>query len=131
MSVQREIEISGKDSSILIQLMTCRNLSNAKTGTCYYAPLVDSNGGVVNDPLIYKLEENRWRVCIADSDVLLFAKGVASAKNLNVTIFEANIDILAVQGPKSISIMEKVFEPSFRSPPSQKVPSLWSSEATL
>ena len=108
-SVQREIEIVGKDSGKLVQLMTCRNLSNAKIGSCYYAPLVDSEGGIVNDPLIYKLEENRWRICIADSDVLLFAKGIASVKNFKVNIFEAKVDTLAIQGPKSFKIMEKIF----------------------
>jgi len=108
-SVQREIEISGKDSSELVQLMTCRDLSNSKIGGCYYAPLVDSEGGLVNDPLIYRLEEKRWRVCIADSDVLLFAKGISAAKNLEVDIFEAKIDTLAIQGPKSFELMKKVF----------------------
>ena len=108
-SVQREIEISGKDSSELIQLMTCRNLSSSKIGSCYYAPLVDSDGGIINDPLVYKLEENKWRVCIADSDVLLFAKGIASAKKFEVDIFEAKVDTLAIQGPKSTKIMEKIF----------------------
>ena len=108
-SVQREIEISGKDSSELVQLMTCRDLSKSKIGCCYYAPLVDSEGGLVNDPLIYKLEEKKWRICIADSDVLLFAKGIASTKNLNTNIFETEINTLAVQGPKSFYLMEKVF----------------------
>ena len=108
-SVQREIEISGNDSSELIQLMTSRNLSKSEIGRCYYAPLVDSEGGLVNDPLIYKLEEKKWRVCIADSDVLLFAKGIASVKNMDVSIFEANIDTLAVQGPKSLVIMNEIF----------------------
>ena len=108
-SVQREIEISGKDSSKLIQLMTCRDLSKSKIGGCYYAPLVDSEGGIVNDPLIYKLEDQRWRVCIADSDVLLFAKGISSVKKFEVNIFEANIDTLAIQGPKSFKFMEKIF----------------------
>ena len=108
-SVQREIEVIGKDSSELVQLMTCRNLSKSKIGSCYYAPLVDSDGGLINDPLIYKLEENRWRICIADSDVLLFAKGIASVKNFKVNIFEAKVDTLAVQGPKSGKIMEKIF----------------------
>ncbi len=108
-SVQREIEISGKDASKLVQLMTCRDLSKSKKGSCYYAPLVDVDGMIINDPLIYKLEENLWRICIADSDVLLFAKGISSAQNLNVKIFETNIDTLAVQGPKSFKIMEKVF----------------------
>ena len=108
-SAQREIEISGKDSSELVQLMTCRDLSKAKPGICYYSPLVDLYGGLINDPLIYKLESNIWRVCIADSDVLLFAKGIAEARNLNVKIFEAKIDTLAVQGPKSLKLMEKIF----------------------
>ena len=108
-SVQREIEISGKDAHELVQLMTCRDLSKSKVGSCYYVPLIDSNGGMVNDPLIYKLEDNIWRVCIADSDVLLYAKGIAAGKKLNVKIFEANIDTLAVQGPKSFKLMEDVF----------------------
>ena len=108
-SVQREIEISGKDANQLVQLMTCRDLSKSKVGSCYYVPLIDSNGGMVNDPLIYKLEDNIWRVCIADSDVLLYAKGIAAGKKLNVKIFEANIDTLAVQGPKSFKLMEDVF----------------------
>ncbi len=108
-SVQREIEISGEDSSELVQLMTCRDISNAKPGICYYAPLVDLYGGLINDPLIYQIESNKWRVCIADSDVLLFAKGVAESRKLKVKIFEAKIDTLAVQGPKSLKLMEKVF----------------------
>ena len=108
-SVQREIEISGKDAHQLVQLMTCRDLSKSKVGSCYYVPLIDSNGGMVNDPLIYKLEDNIWRVCIADSDVLLYAKGIAAGKKLNVKIFEADIDTLAVQGPKSFKLMEDVF----------------------
>ena len=108
-SVQREIEISGKDSSNLIQLMTCRDLSKSKIGGCYYAPLVDAEGMIINDPLIYKLSDDRWRVCIADSDVLLFAKGISSAKKMNVKIFEANVDTLAIQGPKSLNIMVKIF----------------------
>ena len=108
-SVQREIEISGKDAHQLVQLMTCRDLSKSKVGSCYYVPLIDSNGGIVNDPLIYKLEDNIWRVCIADSDVLLYAKWIAAGKKLNAKIFEANIDTLAVQGPKSFKLMEDVF----------------------
>ena len=85
-SVQREIEISGKDAHNLVQLMSCRDLSKSKIGICYYAPLVDAQGGIINDPLIYKLKEDKWRICIADSDVLLFAKGIAEGKNLKVNI---------------------------------------------
>ncbi len=108
-SVQREIEISGKDAHELVQLMTCRDLSKSKTGGCYYAPIVDNEGKMINDPLIYKLSKDKWRICIADSDFILFAKGILSGKNLDVKIFETNIDTLAIQGPKSFKLMEKVF----------------------
>ena len=108
-SVQREIEITGKDSYKLVQLMTCRDLSKSKVGKCYYAPLVDLYGKIINDPLIYKVEDDKWRVCIADSDVLLYAKGIAETNNLQVNLLEADIDTLAVQGPKSFDLMAKVF----------------------
>ena len=59
-SVQREIEIRGKDSSRLVQLMTPRDLSKAKIGKCYYSPLIDSKGNLINDPVLFKLKENLW-----------------------------------------------------------------------
>ncbi len=108
-SVQREIEIIGADSDKLVQLMTCRNLSNAKLGKCYYSPLIDGNGNLVNDPLIFKLDEKKWRICIADSDVLFFAKGLASGKNFDVDIYESNVNTIAIQGPKSENLMQKAF----------------------
>ena len=93
----------------LIQYMTPRNLSKSKKGKCYYCPIVDDQGFLINDPVILKFNENKWWVSIADSDLLLFAKGLAIGKNFKVDISEANVNIMAVQGPKSFSLMSKVF----------------------
>ena len=57
-TVQRQIEVNGKDSYKLIQLMTCRDLSKAKINRCYYVPLIDKEGNMVNDPLILKIEDD-------------------------------------------------------------------------
>ncbi len=108
-AAERQVEISGKDAAKLVQLMTCRDLSKSKVGRCYYCPLIDENGNLVNDPVILKLAEDRWWISIADSDVIFFAKGLASGNNFDVKIFEPIVDILAVQGPKSFDLMEKVF----------------------
>ena len=108
-SAERQVEISGHDSAKLIQLMTCRDLSKSKIGRCYYCPIIDENANLVNDPVILKLAEDRWWVSIADSDVIFFAKGLASGNNFNVKIFEPNVDIIAIQGPKSFDLMEKIF----------------------
>jgi dimethylsulfoniopropionate demethylase len=103
------VEIYGKDAAKLVQLMTCRDLSKSKIGRCYYCPIIDDNGNLVNDPVILKLAEDRWWISIADSDVIFFAKGLASGNNFEVQIFEPNVDIIAIQGPKSFDLMEKVF----------------------
>ena len=108
-AAERQVEISGKDSAKLVQLMTCRDLSKSKDGRCYYCPIIDDNGGLINDPVVLRLNENKWWVSLADSDVILFAKGLAIGNKFDVKIFEPNVDIMAVQGPKSFNLMEKVF----------------------
>ena len=106
---ERQVEILGKDSGKLVQLMTCRDLSKSKIGRCYYCPIIDDQAGLINDPVILKLSEERWWISIADSDVILFAKGLAIGNKFDVKIFEPNVDILAIQGPKSFKLMEKIF----------------------
>ena len=106
---ERQVEISGTDSAKLVQLMTCRDLSKARVGRCYYCPIIDHKAGLINDPVVLKLGEQRWWISIADSDVILFAKGIAIGHKFNVKIFEPNVNILAVQGPKSFALMEKIF----------------------
>ena len=108
-AAERQVEISGKDSAELVQLMTCRDLSKSKIGRCYYCPIIDENGNLVNDPVVLKLDENKWWISIADSDVIFFAKGLASGHKFDVKIVEPVVDIMAIQGPKSFALMEKVF----------------------
>ena len=106
---ERQVEISGKDSAKLVQLMTCRDLSKSKDGRCYYCPILDDEAGIINDPVVLRLNENRWWISIADSDVILFAKGLSIGNKFDVKITEPNVDIMAVQGPRSFKLMEKVF----------------------
>ena len=113
-AAERQVEITGKDSAKLVQLMTCRDLSKSKIGRCYYSPLVDQEGLLVNDPIINKLAEDRWWISIADSDVIFFAKGIASGNKFEVEIKEPNVNILAVQGPLAENLMAKLFGEEIR-----------------
>jgi len=106
---ERQVEITGNDSAKLVQLMTCRDLSKSKDGRCYYCPIIDDKGGLINDPVVLRLSLNRWWLSIADSDVILFAKGLAIGNKFDVQISEPNVNILAVQGPKSFKLMENIF----------------------
>ena len=108
-AAERQVEITGKDSAKLVQLMTCRDLSRSKNGRCYYCPIIDNKGGLINDPIVLKISDVKWWLSIADSDVILFAKGLSIGYNFEVEISEPNVNIMAVQGPKSFALMEKIF----------------------
>ena len=114
-SCQRQIELKGKDAAELVQLMTPRDLRKVAVGRCLYAPLIDGNAGMINDPIIQKLADNHFWLSIADSDVELWAKGLAQGYGLNVAIREADVWPLAVQGPKSDDLMAQVFGDVVRS----------------
>jgi dimethylsulfoniopropionate demethylase len=106
---QRQVELLGPDAARLAQLMTPRDLSHAEIGQCLYAPMIDEQGGMLNDPIILKLAEDHFWFSIADSDVLLWAKALAFGLRLNVVVDEPDVWPLAVQGPKSDDLMSRVF----------------------
>ena len=102
---ERQVEVVGKDALALVELVTPRDISTCKVGQCYYAPVVDEHGGIVNDPIIIRLAEDRFWVSIADLDVLLWMKGIAYGRGMDVSVFEPDVSPLAVQGPKSFDLM--------------------------
>jgi len=113
-SCQRQVEITGADSKKLVQLMTPRDLSKAQVGQCFYAPLCDESGGMINDPIIIKHSDEHWWLSIADSDVKLWAKGLATGFGLDAQVSEPDIWPLAVQGPKAEELISRVFGEEIR-----------------
>ena len=69
------------------------------------------DGGIVNDPVLLRIEENRWWMALADSDAGLWARGVAIHSGLDVTVREPEVYPIQVQGPKSKDTMRTVFGP--------------------
>ena len=114
-SCQRQVQITGPDAEKLVQLMTPRSIKNMKVGKCLYIPLIDENAGMINDPVLLKIENNKFWISIADSDVLLWTKGVAISYNFKVNIIEPDVYPLAVQGPKSEELMVSIFGEKIRS----------------
>jgi glycine cleavage system aminomethyltransferase T len=105
-AVERCLEISGPDGFSFAQLLTCRDLSSCAVGQAKYVLICDSDGGIINDPVLTRMEENKFWFSLASSDVLLFARGLRNAhRNLDVTIREADVAPLQIQGPKSRELM--------------------------
>ncbi|MDE0309504.1 MAG: dimethylsulfoniopropionate demethylase [Acidiferrobacterales bacterium] len=106
---QRQVQITGRDAEKLVQWMTPRDISHAKTGDCLYLPITDETGGMINDPILLKLSDDRFWLSVADSDLLLFAKGLALGRKFDVTVSEPDVSPLAVQGPKAESLVCDLF----------------------
>lgn len=113
-AVERQVEITGPDAYKFVQILTPRDLSKLSVGQCKYILIVNSNGGILNDPVLLRLEENRFWLSLADSDILLWAQGVAVNSNLDVKILEPDVSPLQLQGPNSKKIMIKLFGESIK-----------------
>ena len=108
---ERQVELRGPDAARLMQMLTPRDLRGMLPGRCYYVPIVDETGGMLNDPVAVKLAEDRGWISIADSDLLLWVKGIANGYRLDVLVDEPDVSPLAVQGPKADELMARVFGP--------------------
>jgi glycine cleavage system aminomethyltransferase T len=108
-AVERQVEITGPDAYKFTQLLTPRDLSKLAVGQCKYVLITNNDGGILNDPVLLRLAENHFWLSLADSDVLLWAQGVAVNSGLNVKVSEPDVSPLQLQGPTSGEIVIKLF----------------------
>jgi aminomethyltransferase len=107
--VERQIEITGPDAFDFTNMLVTRDLTKCRVGQCKYVFLTDERGGILNDPVLLRLGENHFWLSLADSDILLWAKGLAYRSGLDVHVHEADVGPVQVQGPRSAAVMRDVF----------------------
>lgn len=108
-SCQRQVEIEGPDAFRLIQFLTPRDMSACKVGQCQYMILTDERGGIINDAVLLRIEEQRFWLSPGDGDVLLWVTGVSVNSGLDVRITEPDVSPLQLQGPKSPQVARDLF----------------------
>ena len=108
-AVERQVEITGPDATKFVQMLTPRDLSKMSVGQCKYILITNADGGILNDPILLRLAENHFWISLADSDILLWAQGVAIHSGMDVHIREPDVSPLQLQGPKSGLIMQELF----------------------
>ncbi len=107
--VERVVEFTGPDASAFINMLTPRDLTNCAVGQGKYVLITAEDGGIINDPVLSRIGENRWWLALADSDAGLWARGAAVNSGLDVTVREPEIYPVQVQGPKSKDVMTALF----------------------
>lgn len=107
--VERQVEITGPDAFAFTNYLVPRDLTKCAVGQCKYVFVTSEQGGILNDPVLLRLGENHFWLSLADSDILLWARGVAHGSDFDVTIREADVGPVQVQGPKSKDLMVDLF----------------------
>ena len=108
-SVERQVEIKGPDASKFTQFLTPRNLSTCEVNQCKYVLNTNYQGGILSDPILLRLAEDHWWYSISDSDLLLWAMGVAGKDKYDIELKEPDVSPLQIQGPKSRALMTELF----------------------
>src|SRR5579872_5382657 len=103
--VEKQVEITGPDAFTFTNMLVPRDLRKCKVGQCKYVFITSAEGGILNDPVLLRLDENHFWLSLADSDILLWAKGVAVSSGLNVTIHEPDVAPMQIQGPKCKEVL--------------------------
>ena len=110
-SVERNVEVKGPDGARFAQLLTSRDLSRCAVGQAKYVLIIAPDGGILNDPVMLRLGEDHFWFALADSDVLLYAKGLAAYAGMDVELAEPDVSPLQLQGPRSKEVMRDLFGP--------------------
>lgn len=108
-AAERQVEISGPDAVAFMELVIPRSLEKCLPGHCRYVLLTDAEGHVINDPVLIRLDTNRYWLSAADSDLALWLKGVACFAGLDVKITEPDVAPIQLQGRKSRDLMVRLF----------------------
>jgi glycine cleavage system aminomethyltransferase T len=107
---ERQVEIVGPDATTVAQLVSARRLTDLTVGRARYAPMCGYDGCLINDPIALRLDENRWWLSIADSDMVHWVKGIAGAGGYEAQVFEPDVSPLAIQGPKADDVARTLFD---------------------
>ena len=102
---ERQVEISGPDAGMFTQYLTCRNLDKCAVGQCKYALITAEDGGIICDPILLRPDEHTYWLSTSDCDLELWARALAVNAGMDVSIRDADVSVIQVQGPKSPGLM--------------------------
>jgi aminomethyltransferase len=108
-AVERQVQITGPDAARLAQILSPRDLTKCAIGQGKYVALCNHAGTLINDPILLKLDEDRYWFSIADSNMLFWSRAIAAERGLDVEIVEPDVSPLAVQGPKAEHVVASIF----------------------
>lgn len=108
-ATERQVEITGPDALRFTEMLTPRDVSACPVGRGRYVVITAEDGGIINDPIMFRLAENHFWFSTSDSDLILWVQGLAVFAGMDVSICEPDVSPVQIQGPKSTVVIENLF----------------------
>jgi aminomethyltransferase len=104
--------IEGPGSKDLLQFVTTNNVDALENGKAQYSCLPNENGGIVDDLIVYKMEDDKYFVVVNASNIDKDWNHISKYNTFgaNMTNASDEMSLLAVQGPKATEILQKLTE---------------------
>ena len=106
-----EIVVSGLDAESFLQKVTINDIESIEVGQAQYTAMCNYDGGIVDDLILYRNSDNYMLVVNAGNiNKNLNWLNKNKIGNVKVSNISDDISIIAVQGPKSRSVLEMLTE---------------------
>ncbi len=112
-----EFTIKGNESKKFLQKMLTNDLNKIKDGQCLYSPICYANGGIVDDSIAYKINDNEWMLVVNASNIEKDFAWFEENKTEDCVLenISAQTGLIALQGPESEKVFQKLFGQSIDS----------------
>lgn len=108
-AVERQIRVKGPDAERFVDMVITRKASSVEVMKARYVILCNEEGGVLNDPVLLRPEEDEFWFSLSDSDIEWWIRGVNTFLKMDVDIREIDVAPVQIQGPKSTALMTSIF----------------------
>ena len=105
-----EFFLKGENALALIQKVTSNDASKLVDGKAQYSCLPNNDGGIVDDLIVYKIEDNHYMLVVNASNIEKDWNWIASHNDLGVDMqnLSDSYSLLAIQGPKAAEAMQSL-----------------------
>ena len=106
-----EVDVRGREALKFLNQLVTNDVAKLFPGRVLYSPMCYNNGGVVDDLLVYMRGPDDYFLCINAGNIdkdLAWIREQAAKFDVTITDRSADYALLAIQGPKAVSIVQSL-----------------------
>ncbi|HYV90720.1 MAG TPA: glycine cleavage system aminomethyltransferase GcvT [Chitinophagales bacterium] len=107
-----EFVLKGSNALALVQQVTTNDASKLAVGDVQYSCMTNDTGGIIDDLLVYHLQENSYMLVVNASNIQKDWNWILKHNTFDVDMknISDQAGLLAVQGPNALKVVQKLTE---------------------